>query len=460
MRSEHRTAGWRRMAMACLAAWMLVTSSRTSFAQSKEDVPAVEPKKVAAPSLAKAKRLYEDNFENPESGFPRGPIGEGDHDYVSGRYILRIPGGPSLQTWNFPHLPFPNSALQVKARVLGQGTDSWGIRVNNYPFHWLIVSINNKGELFVEPDDDVEPFRGPSAGPIKHPAIKGDEQFNTLLLIVRGRVMEIYVNDVAVCDPVVSDRDLFPTIYALRTQRKDAAAADKPEVQGEFEQVTVFSADGLRKPVLAATKKDPPAEPVPAEVLNGPPLLTGDLGDSKLVQERFTLIEKANAAFSMEDRLYQILAKAPGHHMADIGRLGKIQNFTCLAYAKLSQPAKGGWGLAFGKGTAGHFEAQLREDSGEKQFRVVFVKDGEDEVIPWTTCTILRPMTDYNSLRIEATGKTIRVFANGKFVGEKEDSRLGPGTLHPLVFAEAAPVDARFSFVHVWRLKPAPSGAK
>ena len=442
----------------CLLAWVLNLLVSSGSCQPAGDKPGAKP--VAAPNLTRAKRLFEDNFENPESGFPRGVLVNGERDYESGRYVMRASGGPSFHVWNFPHAAFPNCALQVKGRVLGQGTDTWGVRISNYPFHWLIVSINNNGELCVEPDDDVEPARGPAVGPIKHPAIKPNEAFNTLLLVIRGRVLEIYVNDVAVCEPVVSDRDLVPSVFGLRTRRKDPAPADQREIRGEFEQVTVWSADGLRKAdVRGAMKKESATDdPIPAEVASGPPLLTGDLGDSKLIRERFTLSSGAKVAFAIEDRLYQIMAKVPGRYMADISRLGKVSNFTCLAYAKLHQPANGGWGIAFGKSPAGHFEAQLRSDSDANQLRVVFVKDQVEDVIPWTTCSVLRPMTEYNALRVEAVGKSIRVFANGKFVAEQEDTRLVPGSIHPLVVADAAPVDARFSFLHVWRVKP--TGAK
>lgn len=453
MSIKYHTTYGRWFAQICLFVGTLDSLVDSGFCQPP-DKPAA--KAIAAPNLTRAKRLFEDNFENPESGFPRGVFGTGERDYENGRYFMRAPGGPSFHVWNVPHAAFPNCALQVKGRVLGQGTDTWGVRINNYPFHWLIVSINNNGELCVEADDDVEPARGPTAGPIKHPAIKANETFNTLLLIIRGRVMEIYVNDVAVCEPVVSDRDLSPSIFGLRTKRKDAAPADKPEIRGEFEHLTVMSADGLRKPNLSGAKKEASTDdPIPAEVASGPPLLMGDLGDAKLIRERLTLSDGAKVGFAIEDRLYQILAKVPGKYTADVARLGKVSNFTCLAYAKLNQPANGGWGLIFGKTPAGHFEAQLRSDSNANQLRLVFVKDGEEELIPWTTCPVLRPITEYNALRIEAAGKMIRVFANGKFVAEKEDNRLAPGTLHPLVFADAAPVDARFSFLHVWRLKPA-----
>ena len=121
----------------CLLAWVLNLLVSSGSCQPAGDKPGAKP--VAAPNLTRAKRLFEDNFENPESGFPRGVLVNGERDYESGRYVMRASGGPSFHVWNFPHAAFPNCALQVKGRVLGQGTDTWGVRISNYPFHWLIV---------------------------------------------------------------------------------------------------------------------------------------------------------------------------------------------------------------------------------------------------------------------------------------------------------------------------------
>ena len=450
--------------VACLANQLLTTAvsaqSIPSGASRQLAWPeeALRDGKIAAPVPPRAKLLFEETFENPESGFPRGVVGICERDYENGRYFIRTTGGPSLFVWHCPQQPVPNCALQITGRVVGLGSDSWGIRITNYPFHWVTVSLNNDGELFVDPDDDVEPGRGPKIGPVKHSAIKTNEKFNTLLLVIRGRVMEIYVNDVAVCDPVVSDRDLSPSVFALRARRKDAATNDKPDIRAEFEKMTAWSSDGMKKPesrgAVPKTVPSPNNDPVPGETVNGPPLFAGDLGDAKLIQERLTMSDGPKVSFGVEDRLYQILGKVPGRYRADVAKLNKISNFACLAYARLEKASDGGWGVTFGDTTSGRFEAQIREAEGKRQIRLVYVvKETDDEVIPWIDCPALRTLTQFNALRVEANGKSIRLFANGVFIVEKEEPRLVPGAIHPLVFVETQPVDARFSFFHVWRLK-------
>src|SRR5262249_61722904 len=50
----------------------------------------------------------------------------------------------------------------------------------------------------------------PRVGPVAHPAIRPGHEFNTVLLRVRKRQVEILVNSVPVCGPVWFDRDLVP----------------------------------------------------------------------------------------------------------------------------------------------------------------------------------------------------------------------------------------------------------
>jgi hypothetical protein len=49
----------------------------------------------------------------------------------------------------------------------------------------------------------------------RHPAIRRGDAFNTLRLILRNRQLEVYVNGVAVCDPVLLDWELPSPRLAL-----------------------------------------------------------------------------------------------------------------------------------------------------------------------------------------------------------------------------------------------------
>jgi hypothetical protein len=77
-----------------------------------------------------------------------------------------------------------------------------------------MVRINGKGELFLRPspDEAAKDFKTiePSLGPIVHPAIKQANEFNALMLVLKKRSLEIFVNSVRVCEPVTFAFDLDP----------------------------------------------------------------------------------------------------------------------------------------------------------------------------------------------------------------------------------------------------------
>ena len=83
----------------------------------------------------------------------------------------------------------------------------------------FMVKINGKGELFLSPN----PWNAatdfvhvdPTIGPIVHPAIKPANQPNRLLLLVRKRSLEIFVNSVRVYEPIPYDFDLTPSFVQL-----------------------------------------------------------------------------------------------------------------------------------------------------------------------------------------------------------------------------------------------------
>lgn len=50
----------------------------------------------------------------------------------------------------------------------------------------------------------------PRIGPRVHPAIHTGDSYNTVELMIQRRRLEVYVNSVRVCEPVVTDWDLVP----------------------------------------------------------------------------------------------------------------------------------------------------------------------------------------------------------------------------------------------------------
>jgi hypothetical protein len=200
--------------------------------------------KIHNPPLKGVKPTFDDEFKNPRSGFPRGKAPKGDHGYTGGKYVVRLKGGPAHVAWNSPASHLTNVACRVNARVTGDPAGSWGLFLNNYQQkRGIVVAIDGEGKLWVKPSPwEAEKQRGPQVGPVTHPAVKGGDAINRLLVVVHNRVVEIYVNGVAVCDPVVVDRDFTPAVLAL------GAFSREKEVRAEFERVTVWPADGLPMP--------------------------------------------------------------------------------------------------------------------------------------------------------------------------------------------------------------------
>ncbi len=100
-----------------------------------------------------------------------------------------------------------------------------------------MVRINGKGELILLPNPrgtskdfvDVDP----TIGPIVHAAIKPANQVNRLVLVIRKRSLEIFVNSERVCEPVPYDFDLTPASVQL-------GARDGPgDFRAEFDSISI-----------------------------------------------------------------------------------------------------------------------------------------------------------------------------------------------------------------------------
>ncbi len=149
-----------------------------------------------------------------------------------------------------------DSTCEVVGRVLS--TDprklaSWGACVVRQaePHRGFVVRIDQKGELFVEPNryPNGKAFQkiDPRVGPIIHPAIKPGSAYNTLRLVVKGRELLILVNDVQVCRPLRFDYDVTPARLSL-------AAVGPGMKRAEFDRVEIKEIVET-KPAEAKAKK-------------------------------------------------------------------------------------------------------------------------------------------------------------------------------------------------------------
>jgi WD40 repeat protein len=195
---------------------------------------ALKAGRILAPDLSKLKPSFRDDFDKPKWFVTK----DGGFGYENGKYHIRIPQGNG---WWFAGVPIgglSDFACEVVGRVHGPRSKGWGVAVvNDSPVkeRGILVRLDSEARLHITPHIiDPEQSRGPWVGPIAHPAIKRGEQFNALLFVVRGRVLEVYVNGIAVCDPVIVDRDFTPARLAL------VAVAEDKGVQVEFTRITIW----------------------------------------------------------------------------------------------------------------------------------------------------------------------------------------------------------------------------
>jgi serine/threonine protein kinase/Tfp pilus assembly protein PilF len=216
--------------------------------------------RIKAPDLSKAKRLQHVDFANPND--ERWYVG-GDQvkraEYVNGIYTLRHMAGSTgilvfpPRSWREQSGDF---ACEVVGRLRRTGEDRWYIAVGRKEI-WISLFLRGDGKLQLTTEGTgVAKGGGPQISPTPHRAIKSASDFNALLAIFQNGQLQVYVNGVAVCDPVRFDGQLFPVALSIGVLGPEDNVA-------EFQRVTVWSAEGLPTPQERMAKGEVPAtEPV------------------------------------------------------------------------------------------------------------------------------------------------------------------------------------------------------
>jgi formylglycine-generating enzyme required for sulfatase activity/tetratricopeptide (TPR) repeat protein len=208
---------------------------------------------ITAPDLSKAKVLYKDKFDDPKSGWHQGKQENAyEAGYANGKYFVAVPPGGDRYNWTDSG-PFPDFAVEAVGRVTKSTAGQWLLGIMNIGQRTIHFRLNGEGELEIEAADWF-PAKWRPLGRFRHNAIKPGEAFNKLLLVVRGQRIEVYVNDVAVCDPIISDVKL-PAQFLL-----GAYSQKNQAVRAEFERITVWSAEGLPTPEERLKKGEVPVK--------------------------------------------------------------------------------------------------------------------------------------------------------------------------------------------------------
>ncbi len=188
---------------------------------------------IAAPDLSQAKELYRHDFANTW------PTAKGAA-FEFGRELdaCFISADPGLvrAAW-IDDKTYANFACQVVGSVQSKGcqwfldytslTNQVSVRFHLNGLQGLQLAILNDG-----------PPR--NAKTIRHNALKKGAEFNKLLVVAIGNRIEIFANDVAICDPIVLEEFAPPGRFAL-----GGVATTIDAVRAEFKSFTIWSAEGL-----------------------------------------------------------------------------------------------------------------------------------------------------------------------------------------------------------------------
>jgi hypothetical protein len=206
------------------------------------DTKAPPKPSTAVPELAAAKPLFTSNFAAGKDWMPKKAEGL-ETGFREGRYYLRstAQGAYGVQV---PYAePLESFACEVVAQFhprMGGGRHYWGVGLMNakQPDRasrpGLRVRLMRNGELSV-----VQlPAEKVVSGSAKPSAFKGGDAPNTLLVVVRDRTLDAYVNGVAALGPVTVPAEVLPVRLAVFIQ-----GAKGTEV--EYQRVKVWSGKDL-----------------------------------------------------------------------------------------------------------------------------------------------------------------------------------------------------------------------
>jgi serine/threonine protein kinase len=209
----------------------------------------VQQGKVRAPDMSGLRVLFNDDFKESNKGFWVGEE-QGSHSssYRDGKLRLTTTRGPGWWRWlGLPGDPrYPTLACELVGRVVRPRSEGWACLLYGEQKRAVRIAIDSDGALHVVPYVTGPGPWSEDTGPLNrtffHPAIKPHGEANRLLCVLRRRQLELYVNGVAVQNPMTSDVDLTPAGIGYSV----LGGQDGNEV--EFERITVWSAADIPPP--------------------------------------------------------------------------------------------------------------------------------------------------------------------------------------------------------------------
>jgi hypothetical protein len=277
----------------------------------------------------------------------------------------------------------------------------------------------------VPPYDDAHGSTGLPPGSATPPAAKSGSNVWKILGIIAGIVVLLCV--------VLSIGAYFVIRRAGTIAENTLATANASLSDGTFATVGAeleTAVAGTDLDALATIEADATSEPLttrtprPANGTEAGPTLYSDNFDDEQSSD-FTAETNESAVYKFADGAYQITVTKP-KLLSWATMKGDYGDASISVDANIDGPTASAAGLIF------HYQDDknfyIYSIDGEGRYELDVYKDDEPiTLIDWTESSAIKPVGEPNTLRVETSGDTIRLYVNDELLDELSDSTIANG---------------------------------
>jgi serine/threonine protein kinase len=449
------------------------TPVKKAFAWPAE---ALRDSRIPLLDLSTAKLLKADEFDDRATGWPQGKVdikgAVTQRGYQDGTYFIHkeFDGGVSTVN-NAQWGGLAAFVCQVEGRVVDDAAANWELCLgNDSQRKVLTVKLNAAGKLTVglgEPDSvDPEPlFSG------THAAIRKGNEFNKLTVIDTAERLEVFVNGVAVCDPLTLPIRLPAVNVGLGLSGGGKCTA-------EFRRLMAWSAEGLpsaeerlktREVPVKEAVKIPFAWPVTAlreGRISLPQPDASKLIKADLFNDPVTAWPQGRSENKgiIVDRGYKsgiyFIRKQfdAGWSYVGSGQFNGLSTFVCQVEARVVDDMRSNLDVWFGNDAQRKGVTVRLNSAGKLKVAVMDYDKGDLAQLYSGTHAVIKKGSEFNALTLIYTGDRLEVFVNGIAVC---DPLLVPLPLQPvrlgMGMSSGGKSTVEFRRLSVWSLDALPT---
>jgi hypothetical protein len=388
--------------------------------------PTQEKPERRPPDLSKFKQVFDDDFSEPEKSVLLAPGRKppvlfrndkegGEIRLQDGRLLLiQRPHGVGAYHWiGQARGVYTDFACEMTGRIESDSDALWMLYCVPPAVakqgRGVAIRVDGGVEIGPVPWATMPQGWQPQQGPIHHPAVRPGKEWNTVLLVKRGRMMEVFINGTAVGEPIIVEEDMGACLQGAVVYLRLPGSA-KAEIR-RFKLWDLSQPAERRPPDLSKIKP----------VINDD--FTGDPRTGPFHAERSVRRDQAGLEHTFGNGRQRHIFQA-GHWGARYANWtqsqGSTSDFACQLVGRVESTGEAAWMVFF------------HRQNSDQSIGIMLRTDGALEVqyLPWFGCpprkliagpirhAAIRPANEFNTLLVTLRGRTLEVFVNGVAVTE------------------------------------------